>query len=56
MGIDGGMIGPMVAEAAVIGAQARLASAELNLEYTLVRSPIDGLIGRRQVDLGNLVG
>ena len=44
------------AEAAVIAAKARLANAELNLEYTLVRSPIDGLIGRRQVDRGNLVG
>jgi RND family efflux transporter MFP subunit len=44
------------AEAAVIAAQARLANAELNLEYTLVRSPIEGMIGRRLVDPGNLVG
>ena len=44
------------AEAAVLAAQARLANAELNLEYTLVRSPIDGMIGRWFVDPGNLVG
>jgi RND family efflux transporter MFP subunit len=44
------------AEAGVIAAKARLANAELNLEYTLVRSPIDGMIGRRLVDPGNLVG
>ena len=44
------------AEATVIAAQARLANAELNLEYTLVRSPIEGMIGRRLVDPGNLVG
>jgi len=44
------------AEAAVLAAQARLSNAELNLEYTLVRSPIDGRIGRWLVDPGNLVG
>jgi RND family efflux transporter MFP subunit len=44
------------AEAAVLAARGRLANAELNLEYTLVRSPIDGMIGRWFVDPGNLVG
>jgi RND family efflux transporter MFP subunit len=44
------------AEAAVLAARGRLANAELNLDYTLVRSPLDGMIGRWFVDPGNLVG
>jgi RND family efflux transporter MFP subunit len=44
------------AEAAVLGAQARLATARLNLDYTEVRTPIDGTVGRNLVDIGNLVG
>lgn len=44
------------AVAAVLGAQARLARARLDFEYTTVRSPITGQVGRRQVDPGNLVG
>ena len=44
------------AAAAVVAAGARLANADLNLEYTLVRSPIAGRVGRWLVDPGNLVG
>ena len=44
------------AVAAVLGAQARLSRAQLDYEYTTVRSPITGQVGRRQVDPGNLVG
>ena len=44
------------AEAAVISARARLDKAELDLSYTLVRSPVDGRVGRNLVDVGNLVG
>jgi len=44
------------AEAAVLGAEAALADAELNLDYAYVKSPIDGRAGRHQVDIGNLVG
>ncbi|QDT14471.1 efflux RND transporter periplasmic adaptor subunit [Alienimonas californiensis] len=43
------------AEANVKAAQSDVATAELNLEYTEVKAPIDGRIGRRQVDVGNLV-
>jgi multidrug efflux system membrane fusion protein len=35
--------------------QAIIDTARLNLEYALVRSPIDGRTGQRQVDAGNLV-
>ncbi len=40
--------------ARVKGAEAALASAELNLSYTAVRSPIDGRISRTMLTLGNL--
>jgi RND family efflux transporter MFP subunit len=43
------------AEAAVATADAAIKSAELNLEYTEIRSPIDGRIGRRLVTEGNLI-
>jgi len=36
--------------------QASVRQAELNLEYTDIRAPIDGRIGRNLVDVGNLVG
>ena len=45
-----------LAEAAVRSAKAALIQAELNLGYTTVKSPIDGIVGRVQVDRGNLVG
>jgi RND family efflux transporter MFP subunit len=44
------------AVAAVLGAQARLTRAQLDYDYTSVRSPITGQVGRRLVDPGNLVG
>ncbi|HSB70967.1 MAG TPA: efflux RND transporter periplasmic adaptor subunit [Candidatus Methylomirabilis sp.] len=44
------------AEAAVQAANAAIAQAELNLSYCTIRSPIEGLIGKRNVDPGNLVG
>ena len=44
------------AAAQVLSAQARLDRAELELGYTLVRSPIDGQVSRNLVDVGNLVG
>jgi multidrug efflux system membrane fusion protein len=35
--------------------EAAVESARLNLEYTSIRSPIDGRAGRRLVDVGNVV-
>ncbi len=35
--------------------QAQVDAARLNVDYAAVRSPIDGVTGIRQVDLGNLV-
>jgi RND family efflux transporter MFP subunit len=43
------------AQASVNGAEAALRQAELDLEFTELRSPIDGRIGDRRVSPGNLV-
>lgn len=43
------------AQAALAAARAGVSQAELNLGYTVIRSPLTGIIGRRQVDPGNLV-
>lgn len=45
-----------VALAAMQQAEASAADARINLSYTRIHSPIDGRIGRRLVDVGNLVG
>ena len=42
--------------AAVEAAQANVTQAKLNLGYCTMYSPFDGRIGRRYVDVGNLVG
>jgi multidrug efflux system membrane fusion protein len=41
--------------AAVQADQAMIDNAQLNLNYALIRSPIDGRTGQRLVDLGNFV-
>lgn len=43
------------AEAAVEAARAHLAAAELDLSRTIVTAPIDGVVGDRQVQVGQLV-
>jgi RND family efflux transporter MFP subunit len=43
------------ANSSVTAAQAAIAQAKLNLGYTVIRSPISGIIGHREVDPGNLV-
>lgn len=42
-------------QAAVAADKAALRDAELQLEYTKVRAPINGLAGLRQVDAGNMI-
>jgi membrane fusion protein (multidrug efflux system) len=44
------------AEAAIEAAKATIDQAELNISYCTIRSPINGLIGKREVAPGNLVG
>lgn len=43
-------------EAAVKADEAAVKLARLNLSYTTVKAPLSGRIGRRLVDVGNLVG
>ena len=44
------------AEAGLAAAQAQVTIAELNLSYTEVRAPFDGMMTRHFVDPGNVVG
>jgi len=44
------------AAAALLSAQAQVELAKLNLEYTQIKAPFDGRIGRHLVDPGNVVG
>jgi len=46
----------LAAAAQVASAQAAVDSAELNLGFTTIRSPVDGLAGLAQAQLGNLIG
>ncbi len=44
-----------LAEAQLREAQADLAVAELNLEHTQVRAPVDGMVAKRTVEVGQIV-
>jgi membrane fusion protein (multidrug efflux system) len=44
------------AEAVVRADEAQLEQARLNLSYTQIRAPIDGMVGERSVQVGNYVG
>jgi membrane fusion protein, multidrug efflux system len=48
--------GTQQAKAAVETAKASIVQADLNLSYCTIRSPIEGLAGKRDVAPGNLVG
>ena len=43
------------ADATARASQAALENAKLNLEYTVIRSPIDGYVGRALLQAGNMV-
>jgi multidrug efflux system membrane fusion protein len=42
-------------EAAIAADEAAIKAAQLNVDYAALRSPIDGVTGIRQVDLGNII-
>jgi RND family efflux transporter MFP subunit len=44
------------AEANILSAQGQVQVAQLNLDYTEVRGPFDGQMGRHLIDVGNMVG
>jgi membrane fusion protein (multidrug efflux system) len=43
------------ADAQVLARKAELDQAELNLSYTIIRSPVDGIVGRRSAEAGQNV-
>jgi membrane fusion protein (multidrug efflux system) len=49
-------IGIQQAQAAVEAGRAAVTQAQLDLNYTTIRAPVTGIIGRLDVDEGNLVG
>lgn len=44
-----------IARAALLSAEASYKSAQLNVEWTQVKAPIDGRISDKRVDIGNLI-
>jgi len=54
--LDNALASVDVGQAAVFSAKARVESAQLDLSYCEVRAPTNGLIGAKQVSIGELVG
>jgi membrane fusion protein (multidrug efflux system) len=54
--LDNAVASEEASRASMAAAQAQLTTAELDLGYTRVTSPITGLAGNRQVDVGSYVG
>lgn len=54
--LDNAVASQDVGKATVLTAQARVDSATIDLSYCDVRSPVSGLIGAKQVSIGDLVG
>lgn len=54
--VDNSLAADTSAKAQIALAEAQLRAAQLNLNYTEIRSPIDGRIGRTSVTQGNVVG
>src|SRR5262245_33370433 len=54
--LDNAVASVEVGKANVLSAQARLQAAVIDLGYCDVRAPISGLIGSKQVSVGDLVG
>jgi membrane fusion protein (multidrug efflux system) len=53
--VDAALAAELALEAQVQGAQAQLQQAKINFDYTEIRAPIDGKIGRTAVTPGNYV-
>jgi membrane fusion protein, multidrug efflux system len=54
--VDSALATQRVATAQVKAAEAQLHQSQINLDYTEIRSPIDGRIGRTAITIGNVVG
>ena len=53
--VDDANAGSRTAQAQLLAAQAQLRQAQINLDYTDIKAPIDGLISRSVVTVGNVV-
>lgn len=53
--VDSALAQQQAYQAQMLGAQAQQKTAEINLGYTTIRSPIDGKVGRIAVTVGNIV-
>jgi len=54
--LDNALVSVDVGKVSVISAQAKVESAQLEIGYCDVRAPVKGLIGAKQVSMGDLVG
>jgi membrane fusion protein (multidrug efflux system) len=54
--LDNALASVDVGKAAVVSVEAKVQSATINLGYCDVRAPVSGLIGAKQVSIGDLVG
>lgn len=54
--VDDAIAAQRTGQAQVLAAQAQLRQAQINLDYTDIKAPIDGLISRTSVTVGNVVG
>lgn len=52
---DAAIAAEQALKAQILGAEAQLQTAQINLDYTEIRAPIDGKIGRTAVTAGNYV-
>ena len=53
--LDNAIASQMSAEAQVMGAEAKVTDAELNLEFTTIRSPVSGLSAQAKFRVGSLI-
>jgi membrane fusion protein (multidrug efflux system) len=53
--LDNAIASQMAADAQVLGAQAQVADAEINLSYTTIRSPVSGLSSEAKYRVGSLI-
>jgi membrane fusion protein (multidrug efflux system) len=54
--VDSALATQRIAAAQVKAAEAQLHQSQINLDYTEIKSPIDGRIGRTAITIGNVVG
>lgn len=54
--LDDAVVSELTAAAHVKSAQATVEAASIQLGYTRIRSPLDGIAGKNEVSVGNLVG